>query len=168
MRQNKKKKKKHAIDIVISMHFPAIGANFFSLLPAAHYCFPFLGLPAAGWPTKIPVPGPCDIRAPTVWPVSARNCCEKSLQRWCSNWVSGLPREAFCRELALGRYVPVLHLSTYPSKCLAILFLFWKDAQTLENLKFGIPFLLMSKKYIQWNLNAAWFFCLFFFFTNTC
>lgn len=73
---------------------------FFS---AAHYCFPFLGLPAAGWPTKIPTPWPCDIRAPNVWPMSTRNSREKSLQCWCSNRVWGLPREAFCRELALGR-----------------------------------------------------------------
>lgn len=97
--------------------------------PAAHYCFPFLGLPAASGPTKIPIPWPCDIRAPNMWPVSARNGCEKSLQHWCSNRVSCLSREAFCRELALGRYMPVLHLSTYQSKFLAILFLFWKDAQ---------------------------------------
>lgn len=82
------------------------------LLPVAHYCFPFLGLPAAGRPTKVPAPGPCDVRAPAVRPVSAGNRCEKPLQRRRSDGVSGLPREAFRRELALGRYVPVLHLST--------------------------------------------------------
>lgn len=117
-----KKKKQKTTHIVIFIHFTAIGANILIIFSAAHYCFPFLGLPAAGWPTKISIPWPCDVRAPNVWPVSARNSREKSLQCWCSNRVSGLPREAFCRELALGRYMPVLHLSTYQFKCLAILF----------------------------------------------
>lgn len=115
-----KTKKRELCTIWFSCHW-SLSLCFF---PAAHHRFPFLGLPAAGWPTKIPIPWPCDLRPLDVWPVPTRHSRENSLHGWCSHRVPGLPREAFCRELALGRYVPVLYFSMYEPKCLAMLVFF--------------------------------------------
>lgn len=120
--------------------------------PAAHHCFPFLGLPAAGWPTKIPIPWPCDLRPPDVWPVPARHSRENSLHGWCSHRVPGLPREALCRELALGRYVPVLHLSMYEPKCLAMLVFFCTQ---INSGIFRIPF---PATVFSWAEHLCFFF----------
>lgn len=151
--QNKKKKKRELCTTWFSCHW-SWSLCFF---PAAHHRFPFLGLPAAGWPTKIPIPWPCDLRPPDVWPVPARHSRENSLHGWCSHRVPGLPREALCRELALGRYVPVLHLSMYEPKCLAMLVFFCTQ---INSWKFRIPFLLLS--FPELNIFG------FFFFFKSC
>ncbi len=88
--------------------------NFLSL--AALHSFSFLGLPAAGRTAKVPVLRPRDIWAPTVRPVPSWHSRETTLHCWHTHGVPGLPWEAFCWELALGGYMPILHLGMYEAK----------------------------------------------------
>lgn len=60
-------------------HFLKLFSLFF--LTALHSLF-FLGLPAAGCSSKVPIPWPCDIWPPAVRSVSSWHGCEKTLHSW--------------------------------------------------------------------------------------
>lgn len=67
---------------------------------------------AAGSTSEVPVLGPADVGTPAVWQVCSWDGSEATLHRRHTHGVSALSWETLCWKLALGGFLPILHLGT--------------------------------------------------------